>query len=65
MLYPQNGDRIVAINDVTALHPIYSDEQFLLQTEVLSIQMQYKAWRTSIYPDIDTYSKFSPTAENF
>jgi len=23
MLYPQNGDRIVAINSVTSLHPVY------------------------------------------
>jgi len=23
MLYPQNGDRIVAIDSVTALHPMY------------------------------------------
>jgi len=24
MLYPQNGDRIVAVDTVTSLHPIYS-----------------------------------------
>jgi len=23
MLYPQNGDRIVAIDSVTSLHPVY------------------------------------------
>ena len=25
MLYPQNGDRIVAIDSVTSLHPVYCD----------------------------------------
>ena len=25
MLYPQHGDRIVAIGYVTALHPVYSE----------------------------------------
>ena len=25
MLYPQNGDSIVAIDYVTSLHPVYAD----------------------------------------
>ena len=29
MLYPQNGDRIVAIDSVTSFHPIYSRSQRL------------------------------------
>ena len=26
MLYPQNGDRIVAVDSVTSLHPVYKQE---------------------------------------
>ena len=29
MLYPQNGDRIVAVDCVTSFHPIYSRSQRL------------------------------------
>jgi len=27
MLYPQNGDRIVAVDFVTSLHPMYKDRE--------------------------------------
>jgi len=27
MLYPQNGDRVVAIDSVTLLHPVYRQEK--------------------------------------
>ena len=29
MLYPQNGDRIVAIDTVTSLHPMYCNDSVL------------------------------------
>ena len=35
MLYPQNGDRIVAIDSVTSLHPMYSfSESYLYIPDV-------------------------------
>ena len=34
MLYPQNGDRIMAIDSVTSLHPLYTN------TPVTQLQLQ-------------------------
>ena len=36
MLYPQNGDRIVAKDSVTSLHPVYIDRQSLSRSVQLS-----------------------------
>ena len=45
MLYPQNGDRIVAIDSVTSLHPMYNDVRrqnahLLVASRMYSVSLQ-------------------------
>jgi len=37
MLYPQNGDRIVAIDSVTSPHPMYCDSRLLSVLWVMTL----------------------------
>ena len=43
MLYPQNGDRIVTIDSVTSLHPMYMQQLTATVTSVCSAS--YVRWR--------------------
>ena len=39
-LYPQNGDRIVTIDSVTSLHPMYSAKYREKESEALYIRIR-------------------------
>jgi len=57
MLYPQNGDRIVAIDSVTSFHPVYRSTLYDFSLSALpnflllqSLQQQHDARLTAFDP---------------
>jgi len=63
-LYPQNGDRVVTIESVTSLHPIYCDWELVYRTsrwqQISTICLDYGVW-PSVHSAAFDWWKFEPT----
>ena len=49
MIYPQNGDRIVTIDSVTSLHPLYTDSTRHWQYHGVIITLNITQWVVSTW----------------